>query len=170
MEDLIQTHSSSTHLLKSNRLTSPVPFTFRKCSFSSIPHNSSSYYCRLIIILYPRYIIFRKVLTTYLLYINVITQSGRIDERVIPIQTFQPITVLSKGEDTLYLGEGDSIELPLYIIYGNDETGVTASVQVLAGRGSSLLSNQTGIPLSPHTATKTSILLTVRFLFIFDKS
>ena len=108
-----------------------------------------------------------QVLTTYLLYINVISQSGSIEEKVFSLQTFQPFSLSTKGEDILYIGEGDSMEIPLSLIYGCNETSAKASIQIVAKNGNSILSNQTGIPLSPHSSTKTSIYLTVRFVFSF---
>jgi len=152
----------SIHPLRFLHPISPVLFTFRRylyfqSSFKCIPISSFLSAC----------LMDRDVLTTYLLYINVISQSGNIEERVISIQTVRPLSVLSKGETTLYLGEGDSMEVPLSFIYGGDENGVTASVQILSGKSDSLLSNQTGIPLSPHSGTKRSISFTVCFYWYF---
>lgn len=104
----------------------------------------------------------RAVATTYLVYLHIITHSGQIEEQVFPVQSRILLHLESKGEQTIYLGEGDRLDLPIAVVYSGED--LASSVQIKAMCESTLITAnpmEEQIAIYPHRGSETSIRLLV---------
>lgn len=102
----------------------------------------------------------RMVATTFLVYVNVITDEGLIEESVVRLQSRLLLHCEAKGGERIYLGEEDEMYLPLSVVYDGDSS-IHAAVTASSGGIQLEVTDPKDVVVMAHSGSQTSLELKV---------